>query len=172
MISSALRRTVPPVTPDADLMTKIDGLTELVHLFHRVGFRRTSLSSDRLHRELACSRQRQDQFDDKLVKLAKTSECLYQTFSDMQARIHRLEESRDDVGLLPDVKRHEAQIRDMQARIHYLDESRGYMDLPPDVKRHDAQIRDMHARIRLLDARVCQIHQAQAPPALTCALRV
>ena len=41
MISSALRRTVPPVTPDPDLMTKIDGLTELVHHFHRVGYRRT-----------------------------------------------------------------------------------------------------------------------------------
>ena len=101
---------------------------------------------------------------------------------DMQA-IHRLDESRDDADLLPDVERHEAQIRDMQACIHRLGESRNDVDLLPDVKKHETQIRDMQAcihrddedlgrletqirdmqaHIRRLDAWMGQIHQAQA----------
>ena len=65
-------------------------------------------------------------------------------------------------SLLPDVERHEAQIRDMQACIHRLGESRNDVDLLPDVKRHETQIRDMQAHIRRLDAWMGQIHQAQA----------
>ena len=70
---------------------------------------------------------------------------------DMQA-IHRLDESRDGVDLLPDVERHEAQIRDMQACIHRDDE---------DLGRLETRIRDMQAHIRRLDAWMGQIHQAQ-----------
>jgi hypothetical protein len=40
-------------------------------------------------------------------------------------------------SLLPDVERHEAQIRDMQACIHRLGESRNDVDLLPDVTRHE-----------------------------------